>query len=369
MVPNKIKRILAGSFVLAMTLSIGGCTTITNEKSTAELLPVGSSASTGNTGYRTTQVYEGEFALTYDAYAEVVYTASQNLSWDNAQDRYGEILVSTGDVVKKGDVLATFIGSSSADVDVLEKELAVQEAQNALNKTVRNYENSIAKKKNSMQSLTGYDYDIANLELEKLRSEYAQRVEEAEYQIARQQEALAETTEKRDKKELLAPFDGKISGVNPDCREGNKVMPGTPIIQISDESSRIMSLQSTDYISQVPYLSRVTLQDPMAQLEYEGTVVSCASVSGNSRVIVQLDQEIPKDREEAKYKAQGYVAKKENVTLVDNEAIRDEGNKKYVYVLNENNARYKVYIATGKTNNGITWVMDGLTPGQTVALD
>lgn len=368
MAPNKKRKIVAGSLALLMMVSISGCTSLSEHENISEYIQSGKV--TGN-GYKTTEVYTGSFEVAYEADASVSYTKTEGLYWENSQDRYDEILVSNGDMVKKGDVIATFEVTSVSEADILERTLAVEEAESSLSKTIQNYESAIAKKKESMKDLSGYDYQIAQVELNKLKSQYAQQVEEAEYQIANLQEALDELLERKENNQLLAPFDGRIAYVSREFQKGNKVDVGTPIVQINDLDSQVLAFRNSNYQGTVPYLSKVTLTDRTTKEEYTGTVVSCANVTGNANddVIVQLDTELPEGKENVYFKVDGYIMQKENVTLVASDAIKSEGNDNYVYVLNENNATYKVYVTVGGSSDGVTWIIEGLTAGQTVVIE
>lgn len=366
--PNKRKRILAGSLALLMMVSTGGCTTLSEHKSTAECIQSGKVTASG---YDTAEVYEGSFDVAYEADALVTYTKSQYLYWESSQDRYDEILVSAGDMVKKGDVLATFEVSSISESDILERTLAVQQLQSSLNKTIRSYEESIARKQKNMEGLEGADYQIAQLELKKMKSEYAQRVTESEYQITKQQEALDEMLEEKENKELVAPFDGRVSWIGRDFQKGNKVNAGSPILMIEDLDSQMIAFRNSSYKGTVPYLSKVTLKDRTTEQEYTGTIVSCGNVTGgvNDEVLVKLDTELPEGKENVYFKATGFIMQKEKVTLVDSRAIQTEGTENYVYVLNENNATYKAFVTVGDTSAGVTWIIDGLSPGQAVIVE
>ena len=373
MASNNLKRWLAIALTGSLMLGIGGWSTSSEHKSSAEYIKPEDAVNIAKTsGFETTEVVEGSFELTYQTDAYVTYTQIQSLHWENSQDRYEEILVSVGDVVKKGDVLATFEGSSNMEADVLERSLAVEEAQTALNKTIRNYENSIANKKKSLEVLTGYDYQIADLELQKLESEYAQRVTESEYQIAKLQESLSELVEKKNNRELVAPFDGRIEMVSREFVKGNKVNTGSPIVMISDLNSQAFAFRNSNNAGDVSYLSEVTLTDRVTGDTYTGKIVSCPNVTGKSGgdVIIELDEELPEGREDVYFKVDGYILQKDNVVMVNQKALEKEGNNQYVYVLNENGARYKIYVTIGKTDtNGNTTIIEGLIPGQKVVVD
>ena len=367
MAPNKRNQILAG--ILALTLlAASGCTSGQSGESTAEYIEPGKV--TGS-GYKTAQVYEGDFNVAYTSEAMIDYSNKQQLRWDNAEDRYGELLIQSGQTVKKGDVLATFEVTSVSDADILERQLALQEAQTSLNQITQSYENSMAKKRESMEKLTGREYEIASLELQKLQSEYAQRTEEARYQVEKAQKLLTELEEKKADNQLLAPFDGRISYVSRSFQKGNKVDAYTTILEIEDLSSQIITFTNESRDGYVRYLSKVTLTDRLTDKEYEGTVVSCGSVTGSDRdtVIVELDEPVSEEWESRFMKADGFIMQKKQVTLVSSDAVKTEGNSSYVYVLAESNAAYKTYVTIGGISGGIAWVLDGLTPGQTVILE
>ncbi len=365
---NKKKRVLAGSIALLMMFTVGGCTSLADHESTAEYVQSGKVMSRG---YETAEVYEGSFDIPYDADATVTYTKSQKLYWESSQDRYEELLVSPGDMVKKGDVLATFEVSSISDADILERELAVQEAQAALNRTIRSYEESIAAKQKAMKNLQGAEYEIAELELAKLRSEYSQRVTEGEHQVGQMQELLNEIREDKANNKLIAPYDGRIAEVGRDFQKGNKVKMGSAIVTIEDLDSQMLIFRNSNYKGTVPYLSEVTLKDRVSGEEYTGTVVSCGNVTGAEMddVLVELDTELPEGKENVYFKATGFIAQKNKVTLVDERAVKKEGSDFYVHVINENNATYKAYVIVGDTVEGVTWIIDGIEPGQTVIIE
>lgn len=373
MASNNIKRWLVAALTGTMLLGSAGCSASSDHKSTSEYIkPEDAVNITKVSGFETTEVVEGSFELTYQTDAYVTYTQMQSLYWENSQDRYEEILVSVGDMVKKGDVIATFEGSSSMEADVLERSLAVEEAQTALNKLIKNYDNSIANKTKSMETLTGYDYQIADLELQKLECEYAQRRAESEYQIAKLQESLNEIVEKKNNRQLLAPFDGRIEMVSREFVKGNKVNTGSPIVMISDLSSQALAFRNSNNANDVSYLSEVTLKDRVTGDTYTGKIVSCPNVTGKSGgdVIIELDEELPEGREDVYFKVDGYILQKDSVVMVNQKALEKEGNNQFVYVLNENGARYKIYVTIGKTDTkGNTTIIEGLIPGQKVVVD
>ena len=183
-----------------------------------------------------------------------------------------------------------------------------------------------------------------------------------------QQEALNELQEKKAASQLVAPFDGRITYVNGDMVKGNKVEPYTTLITIEDLSSQVITFTNTSAFGKVPYQSTVTLVDRRTQEAYTGKVVSCSRVTGeeNDNVIVEPDSPIETTEYMTSFEASGTLVYEPNVLLITTEAVREEGNSYYVYVVDENNATTKVYIEIGGMSEGVAWVTEGLAEGQAV---
>ena len=153
---SRVFRMRLAGTMLAMTITLSGCVQISSYESTAEYIPAAQVAGQASAmTYTTAQVYEDDFVVEYQTQACVTYTVSCSLYWENAQDFYGELLVSDGDIVKKGDVLATFVSSEDYEIELKEKSLAVEEAKTSLSQIQKTYEDLIAAKEKSMMNLTG----------------------------------------------------------------------------------------------------------------------------------------------------------------------------------------------------------------------
>lgn len=375
MAANKIQQIFCMILMMIPLICVGGCVELATFVSTDEYIPSEEVVEhAGTLEHQTTEVYEDSFTIDFQAEAEVKYTITRELYWDNTQDLYGELLVKEDDLVEKGDIIATFEGSQSDEIMILERELAVEQAKASLNQVRQTYENLIAAQKESLTRLEGDEYEVARLRLEEMEYEYAYRLMEGEKRISEQQKALEEVLD-RETKELVAPFDGKIVSVTTAFEKGEAVGNGAPIVKISDIESRGLVLKGSSIAEQVTYLSPVAILDPYTKDEYSGTIVSCPQVTQhkNSPVIIKLDDEVPEDREDIDYRVSGCILHKEKVTLVDARAVKEEttfsGKKlNYVYVLTENNAKYKVYVKVGANYNDICWIMDGLVSGQKVII-
>ena len=377
MVLSKLRQFCCLSFVIAILLNVSGCVELSTFTSTDEYIPSEEMIEQADVlEYQTAEVYEDTFTLDFQEAATIKYTITRELYWENPQDLYGELLVAKGDYVKKGDVLATFVSSQNDEIAILERELSVEQARASLNQVIQTYENLIAAQKENLTRLTGEEYELAYMKLEEMEYEYAYRLLEGEHRVAMQQEALDEVLKTQETKELVAPFDGKIVSVSSAFQTGYKIGNGVPIIKISDVESRRMVLKETRITKQANYLSPVTITDPYTKETYNGTIVSCPEVTGQeqSSTMIRLDDELQEEQEGVEYLVSGCIYHKEKATLVDSHAVKTEtlmsGNKvSYVYVLNENNAKYKVCVKVGAVFNNVTWIIEGLEPGQRVIVE
>jgi multidrug efflux pump subunit AcrA (membrane-fusion protein) len=363
------KRALSCALAAAMLLTAGGCAQVAEQQSTAQYIELGSI--TGS-GYRTAEAYTGDFEVPFSTNAQITCLKQERLYWENSEDRYGDLMVQEGQEVKKGDVLATFEVTSVSDADILERELAIQNAETSLAKVHTRYQEAIESKQESLKTLTSYEYQIAELELEKLKSEYAQQVAETERQAETLRKSLQELRERKEGGRMIAPFDGRVQSVSRSFQKGNKVVAYETLIVLEDTSSRAICFVNNSAFGTVPYLSKVELYDKWAKKSYTGTVVSCAHVTGQKmdEVVVQPDDAGIMLADSVGFlEVTGNLIRKSDVILVDSKAVKKEGTSYYVFVLGENNSMQKVYISVGGENAGVTWVTEGLEPGQTVVLE
>lgn len=94
-------------------------------------------------GYQTTAVRRGNVALTISGSGEVVSSESADLGFP-VSGTLAELNVQLGDQVTKGQVLATLEGIENLELKVKEQELAVEIAQNTLDKLLKSNDSVLA---------------------------------------------------------------------------------------------------------------------------------------------------------------------------------------------------------------------------------
>lgn len=365
---KKTVRLLSLVAALALLcLCVGGCSGDQEDIATEYMDP---GVKSGMGSYKTATVTTGDFEITYSADARMSYQNGRALYWPYAEDRCGQLQVKMGDFVSKGDVLATFEINVS-EADLLEKEMAVSDAQSSLDSVNTSYSQQVSQAQSQMSGLTGYAYDQAYWELSSLKEEWNAAAEDAQEVLRKVEEEREKLQERKETDKLTAPFDGYIVEVDENFRTGDFVDTQTPVLGVADVSSAMVSFTSSSPYGNVPYGSEVTLIDQRDQKKYTGTVVSCREVTQSEKdvVVISPQESLPDGALSGAIKVEGTILKKSGVLLVDSAALRQEGQSYYVLVLTEQNTVNKTYVTVGAQNGTVTWITGGLTDGQTVVLE
>lgn len=170
---------------------------------------------------------------------------------------------------------------------------------------------------------------------------------------------------------LLAPLDGTVTVLDLDL--GEFVQAGRPVATIADLDHLriILNIDETD-------IPRVQIGQPVA-LELDafpgqivsGTVSAIAPAATTVQGVVNYEVEIQVQPGHLAVKpgmtanANIQVARKENVLLVPTRAIRAQGNKRLVTIL-ENGQPKEVSVTLGLSNDQETEILEGLSEGMLV---
>lgn len=359
------RRTLAAGLVLLMLLT--GCSDGQSADIKSEYMDPGQIAANE---YRTTTVKVGDFEINYSVDSRMTYRRARFMYWLHGEDHYQDLLVENEQVVEKGQVLATFEVDVSP-ADILERELAVTEAQGSLSSLATSYESRIAAKQTAMASLEGTEYDIAAAELNQIQSEYSQAAAAARARVSQAQKALDKLKQRQAENSLVAPYDGIVMYVARSYRAGDTVDTRDPVVVIAEIDSRAINFTNNNTFGSVPYMSPVSIIDQKSKKEYTGTVVSCRTVTGSEEddVWVTVDQPLAGDELLGAVRISGTILKKTGVLLIDAKALKQEGNQYYVLVLKGTSVVSKTYVKVGGQNGGTVWISEGLEEGQTLVIE
>lgn len=323
---------------------------------------------------QTAQVSVGDLSAAYSADAQLLYPFGSDLVYENpyAFVTLGECLAEEGAFVEEGQAL--FVLRQSID------EIDAKEAQRTLDREREVYELMCA----------DYEYRLSELEDDGgayaiLTYEYESYKEEAQAQL----EALKERTEAYDEIRntpeivLTAPFDGYVAEVI-DRMEGEQILSGDVLADIRDISTWYYTLDDTAEL--VPVGKDVLLEADLAQgqsLKISAAVI-CADMALDGDVkkgyaLVRAKQVLVDGTDVTgafdpsllpqKMSAQMYRAELEDVLTVPKDYVHQEGEKRYVYRL-ENGVKVKTYVVCAADNiDGSSWILSGVEEGDILALD
>ena len=320
------------------------------------------------TSYRTATVSVGDYGKSKSASGSLYFPDTVSLICRDSGARLEEILVSAGDEVKEGDVIATFTTPASA-TDLEEQRLAYSRKQTEVNGQIARWEEKIADKKLEIASSEG-DKALLEIELDLLESQYAQYCYEANKSLAAMEKKVADLTEDLKVKELVAPFDGVIKSIA-FLKKGDEAF-GKEIAVIYDPENFLVKIEDTSGLFR--YNTSVTVRAGSRNnpVNYEGTVVSSDDILSfpmqYTYIRVEDEGVTEKELSQNNLTVLTNASALEGVLMVPRAAVVNENGKRYVSILSEDGSVHKRYIVVGEMNNETVVVLDGLTEGQTVIL-
>ena len=320
--------------------------------------------------YETVQVTKGEYSKSAQGSASLAFPIWAELSWKGGEARLEEVLVKNGQSVKKGDVLAVFeVEVSTAEKAELELQLQRKKEAFVEGKTERLA--AIKEAKANISTLSSYQLKIAQLDLEKMEVSYDLYVYQTEREIASLQERLDTMKEEMRDNTMVAPFDGIVKSVA-SYHVGDKVNAGEVIVSMYSEE--VFGLRVSDAGNKLRYGMEVTIETGRKNEKkyYTGVVVAApnimTSTMSQSDAYIRINENVsPGDFQNSIvfYANTEYL---EDVLVVDRKATGREDGNLYVNIL-EDGAVKKRYVAQGLTNTEVTWIVDGLSEGQTLIVE
>ncbi len=359
-------KVFTAVAVLAAAMTLGAC----GDSGQVETLPDENLLAPQQANYDTVQAEEGEYIKTAGGSLHIYYPVIAELSWEEGNARFREMLVKKGQEVKKGDSLAAF------DIEVSKAEQ--EELSLTLSRTIENMEigkeerqTSIQEANKEMEGLKGHELRIEQLRVEKVQAEYEQFVYQSEQEIARLRERLEELEAEIANDTLLAPFDGVIDNVA-NCNPGD--LMSKDLILVSMHATDRFYLVADDPGGKLRYNAPISVEAGRRndRVAYEGRVVAAPSILPSSvprgEALIELSGDIPVENLVGSLQYQFNTEELQDVLLVDWRAVDSEQGKNYVYVL-EDDMVQKRYIVPGLNNREKVWILDGLQEGQTVIAD
>lgn len=280
--------------------------------------------------------------------------------------------VSTGDVVKEGQVLAWF--AKPEDLRTLESlEHAVQAAEYELRAAQEAADRAVSSAKAALDAAAS---GSSQEEICRIRLQQAEAAAAAVSDAALQQARGALETYRKavEGKALVAPFDGKVEGTL--RQDGEAVTSATEFCRLYTHDQVFLR---ADGVNEPAYRYGAAVKVSRAGKYFcDATVISSMDVYGvvNGTVYVQLEPDA--NVEELTQTKMGITLSAvrmqlENVLLLPKEAVRHDSGEFYVY-LYENDTLCRRYVqlgAEGKNSLGeiCVQIVDGLKAGDWVIVD
>lgn len=406
----------------------------------------GSSTSSLSTNTQLVRVQYGNLTNSVSASGSLIFAIGEDLTFGSA-GTVQEVNVKEGDEVKKGDVLAKLDNTSilSLQEAVTSARIALRDAEDALEKAQNPYsEEAIAAanaaveqaqqqllvaqaegpldiadaeleldnaeenyvfayasyvdNKISLEDLNKVEreWERAELNLETVKQNAEKAVIDAQYNLAKAEDALAnmkvdtldvelkqaqvtsaqtaldEALARLENTTVVAPFDGIVSAVNVEA--GDTVNAGTVIVKIVDPSDiEVSAIVDEIDVAQVQVGQKATVTlDAYSDLEISGVVSSISSFANSQSGVVSypvtIKLTIPSGvqlREGMSATATITVQEVNNVLLVPNKAISGTSSNPVVTVMVNGETEVRS-VKLGDSNDDYTVVTSGLKEGDVV---
>lgn len=264
-------------------------------------------------------------------------------------------------------------GASNPFIGMTPQSQALQQATSDYQKALALY-NAKVNPTDSQLKQAQATAEQARAQLAKLTNPSPDDVKAAQANVDQARAARDLAKARLDDAIIRAPFDGLVTHVDLDL--GSFAQAGRTVLGVADTSSLIVKLNidETD-IGQVNVGQPVTMgldAYPDANLAARVTDVAASATTTqgvvNYVVTVTLDPGAVPVKLGMTANANIVVARKDNVLLVPNQAIRASDSKRFVTLQKANGQTQEVEVKLGMANDQETEVVEGLSEGQTVVV-
>ena len=319
---------------------------------------------------KTTTVERGRFARTIGGAGTVVYPKTAHLYIEEGEGIFVAFHVRKGDIVRAGDVLATF----TRDPQTVRHEtlkLSKQRAEEALAEGIAEQEEAIADARTALMDLSAApEREKALLALRRMELSLQRFVLEQEYAIANLQKQLDTLEADLADTALIAPFDGEIEFLVTK-KAGDVVHTREILITMHAPEHVLLRVQDTN--NGFRYGMEATIQGGNRNTPtiLQGRVVAAANLlpfelrQPYAYVYTEDGETMAPLRN---ISAQVETIVLEDVLLVARNALTMQGGIYYARILAEDMVQ-KRFVTTSRHHLPELLILQGLSEGQTVLLD
>lgn len=303
--------------------------------------------------YEYSVVTRGDIHVNASAHVDCKTEDEVDLTYGVSGIPYGKNLVSVGDRVTAGTVIAE-LDTEDVKKVVSEKKLETKQVENQLSYM----EKQIANLKEQMK----YSDDTASLveSVKQLEKEKLSLNIQKDIAVVKQQEA----EEQLKKRQLIAPVDGIVSAIYTptSVTETSSLVKTAAIIAVGE-----LQFSATTKEYDVYYVGQKLNMD----IEGANYAVQVKSIEPSSndderKIFFDLRDNISNISLNANAVINEEIETKSDVLCVSNEGISEINGKKYAYVIGKDGVREQKEIEIGVSDGMVTEVVSGLNEGDKV---
>ncbi|WP_019229607.1 efflux RND transporter periplasmic adaptor subunit [Sedimentibacter sp. B4] len=344
-----------------------------------------------------------------------VYSKRVNTFYSDMSQRVETLNVSVGDKVKKGSIILTYENNYDLEIERANKQIEAitasynesvkgadfQEISN-MKLQINTIENNLSFAKSSFEKLKALyesgavsqveyeeaQYDVTALEnqLQEAKNNYNLLIKGVSSNIKKQYEAQVEEImiqikilEKSiEQSSIKAEFDGVITELN--VHQGGMTQAGVVVVEIQDENNlgayvEVLAEDAEDTVVGMPFVinSKGGNEELKVSRIYPKAKTKVSDL-GVEQKRVRIEADLGELEENHGYKIGSemdvviVLDEKENVLLVDKDAVYDKSGKQYVTVI-ENNAETEREVTTGIKDDDNIEITSGLKENEVVLIE
>lgn len=277
-----------------------------------------------------------------------------------------DVYVERGDIVKKGQLLA------SVDVESLEKQIREREHELAraslklqqLTESL-NFDLEQADILFSYTHMTEDDRDNLKEQKENIEKSYRSSLEDTADSVEMLSIRLESAREYLRNGNLYAPIDGVVNYIKEDM-EGSTTDREEKVASVYDADSCLFVSDNQEAVSHIDFEQEYTIVCGLGKNQKEYTVVPVNPEKWGERIYFRLLEEEYDPNVIKSGKITVITDQAEHVLCVDKEAIHTSGDRYYVYLLDEEGIRRMRFVETGLWGVDLVEIREGLEEGEYV---
>lgn len=356
-----MKKLLITGMSISMTVILGGCSILPKEQSYDNVVY----ASPYETEYEYAYVKQGDLAQTVKVVCSYVPAGKEDYFFESNDERIGEIFVTKGDQVKRGDLLAELY------VDDLENQIAEAEkevSQLTLKKSYLKREQEIKVQQQAIRIEQASTYERAVMDsTEDVKRSYDEQIRSLDTRIQVLDLEMEQWKQQVEDRKIYSTMDGEVTYTLTVTKDTTS-KAANKVVTVSDTSNEFFIAQTEyakDFTMGKEYV--ITVDDT----DYIGKAVNAADygIQAKKDTIYFL---ITGSKDDLKSSSKGTtiltLQEKKNVCYIDKKAVTDLDGKSVVFYLNKDGIRDYKEVTTGFTTDDYIEIEDGVTVGEAVIL-